>query len=193
MGKNNIVLCGFMGCGKTTVGKQLAKITNMEYIDLDQYIEQQQSTTISNIFAQHGEEYFRDLEHNAAKELSQKQGCIIAAGGGTLLYKRNVQALKQNGTVVLLNVPLNTIKHRLRYDKKTTFTAKTGQGQGYGGNVQQPFAAVQASKRCCNKRQQIPPCHSRGNKGTAFKISTTAIKICVSTQYITLPLNIVFF
>lgn len=118
MGKSNIVLCGFMGCGKTTVGKQLAKITNMEYIDLDQYIEQQQSTTISNIFAQHGEEYFRDLEHNAAKELSQKQGCIIAAGGGTLLYKRNVQALKQSGTVVLLNVPLNTIKHRLRYDKK---------------------------------------------------------------------------
>lgn len=118
MGKSNIVLCGFMGCGKTTVGKQLAKITNMEYIDLDQYIEQQQSTTISNIFAQHGEEYFRDLEHNAAKELSQKQGYIIAAGGGTLLYKRNVQALKQSGTVVLLNVPLNTIKHRLRYDKK---------------------------------------------------------------------------
>lgn len=76
MGKSNIVLCGFMGCGKTTVGKQLAKITNMDYIDLDQYIEQQQNTTISNIFAQYGEEYFRDLEHNAAKELSQSRAVL---------------------------------------------------------------------------------------------------------------------
>jgi len=118
MDKQNIVLCGFMGCGKTTVGRQLAKITNMEYIDIDQYIEQQQNTTISNIFTEHGEDYFRDLEHKTAKELGKKQGCIIAAGGGTLLFERNITALKENSTVVLLNVPLSTIKHRLRYDKK---------------------------------------------------------------------------
>lgn len=118
MKKSNIVLCGFMGCGKTTVGKQLAKITNMEYIDIDQYIEHQQNTTISNIFAEHGEDYFRDLEHKVSTELGTKEGCIISAGGGTLLFERNIQALKQNSTIVLLNVPLNTIKHRLRYDKK---------------------------------------------------------------------------
>ena len=118
MKTNNIVLCGFMGCGKTTVGKQLAKITNMEYIDIDQYIEHQQNTTISNIFAEHGEDYFRDLEHKASTELGKNEGCIIAAGGGTLLFERNIQALKQNSIIVLLNVPLNTIKHRLRYDKK---------------------------------------------------------------------------
>lgn len=107
-----------MGCGKTTVGKQLAKLAGMEYIDIDQYIEQQQNTTISEIFAKYGEDYFRDLEHNATKELAEKQNCVISAGGGTLLFERNVEALKKSGTVVLLNVPLNTIKHRLRNDKK---------------------------------------------------------------------------
>lgn len=107
-----------MGCGKTTVGKQLAKLAGMEYIDIDQYIEQQQNKTISEIFAEYGEDYFRDLEHNATKELAEKQGCVISAGGGTLLFDRNVEALKKSSTVVLLNVPLNTIKHRLRNDKK---------------------------------------------------------------------------
>lgn len=107
-----------MGSGKTTVGRQLARIANMEYIDLDQYIEQQQKTSISNIFAMHGEDYFRDLEHMAVKEIAEKQGYIISAGGGTLLFERNVQTLKKNCIVVLLNVPLNTIKYRLRNDKK---------------------------------------------------------------------------
>lgn len=107
-----------MGCGKTTVGKQLSKITSMEYIDIDQYIEQQQNKTISEIFAEHGEGYFRDLEHEASKNLSEKKSCVIAAGGGTLLFERNVEALKQNSIVVLLDVPLDTIKYRLRNDKK---------------------------------------------------------------------------
>lgn len=107
-----------MGSGKTTVGKQLAKITGMQYIDLDQYIEKQQQTTIKSIFAEHGEEYFRELEHNASKELSTKSNCIISTGGGTLLFERNVSALKENGVIVLLDVPLSTIKYRLRNDKK---------------------------------------------------------------------------
>lgn len=107
-----------MGCGKTTIGKQLAKIAGMQYIDIDQYIEQQQQTTISDIFATYGEDYFRELEHNASKELSVKNRCIISAGGGTLLFERNVNALKENGVIVLLDVPLDTIKCRLKSDTK---------------------------------------------------------------------------
>ena len=106
-----------MGCGKTTIGKQLAKITSMEYIDIDQYIEEKQGTTISEIFAKNGEGYFRELEHQACNELSAKKGCVISAGGGTLLFERNVEELKQNGTVLLLDVPLSTIKNRLGNDK----------------------------------------------------------------------------
>ena len=106
-----------MGCGKTTIGKQLAKLTSMEYIDIDQYIEQQQNTTISEIFAEYGEGYFRELEHKACKELSSKKCCVISAGGGTLLFERNVEVLKENGIVLLLDVPLDTIKQRLCNDQ----------------------------------------------------------------------------
>lgn len=107
-----------MGCGKTTIGKQLAKITSMEYIDIDQYIENQQNTTIHEIFAKYGEEHFRELEYQACKELSAKKSCVIATGGGTLLFDRNIKALTENGIILFLDVPLNTIKSRLRNDKK---------------------------------------------------------------------------
>ena len=89
MNKKNIVLCGFMGSGKTAVGNQLSKLTSRNYVDIDQYIENKSGKTISEIFAESGEQYFRDLEYEAAKELSLKKGCIISAGGGTLLYERN--------------------------------------------------------------------------------------------------------
>lgn len=107
-----------MGCGKTTIGKQLAKITSMEYIDIDQYIEKQQNTTIREIFEKYGEDYFRELEYEACKELSAKKNCVIATGGGTLLFDRNIKTLSEKGTILLLDVPLSTIKYRLRNDKK---------------------------------------------------------------------------
>ncbi len=118
LNKKNIVLCGFMGSGKTAVGNQLSKLTSRNYVDIDQYIENKSGKTISEIFAESGEQYFRDLEYEAAKELSLKKGCIISAGGGTLLYERNIQVLKENGIVIFLDVPLSTIKYRLRNDKK---------------------------------------------------------------------------
>ncbi|MGN0550905.1 MAG: shikimate kinase [Acutalibacteraceae bacterium] len=114
----NIVLCGFMGSGKTTVGRILSKSTGLELIDMDEYIEKKQDMTVSEIFAKYGEEYFRDLEHKAALELSKKQGCIISAGGGTLVYKRNVDAFKKGCKIVLLDVPLEVIKERLKNDTK---------------------------------------------------------------------------
>ncbi len=118
MEKKNIVLCGFMGSGKTTVGRLLGKLSGMNYVDLDRYIEKKYDTTIKKIFEEHGEDYFRDLEYEVTKELAQKHHHIIASGGGTLLFERNVEILKKNCVVVLLNVPLGTIKYRLRNDKK---------------------------------------------------------------------------
>lgn len=112
----NIILCGFMGCGKTTVGKNLQKRSGMHMIDTDAYIEKNQGMKISEIFDRYGEAYFRDLEYDACCELSKKSGIIISTGGGALTFERNVEALKKNGTIVLIDVPLDTIKERLKND-----------------------------------------------------------------------------
>ena len=65
----NVVLCGFMGSGKTTVGRLLAKRTGLPFVDMDDYIEEKAGMAVSEIFKRHGEAYFRDLEHEASKEL----------------------------------------------------------------------------------------------------------------------------
>lgn len=81
----NIVLCGFMGCGKTTIGKLLAKNTGWPFIDMDHYIEQNAHMSISEIFAKHGEAYFRDLEHTAVKQLAKKK-VVLSAQEAARLY-----------------------------------------------------------------------------------------------------------
>ena len=75
---NNIVLCGFMGCGKTTVGKNIERITDRKFIDMDAFIEQKQNMTVSEIFDKYGEQSFRDMEFEACKELAQMNNLIIA-------------------------------------------------------------------------------------------------------------------
>ena len=114
--KKNIVLCGFMGCGKSTVGKQLSERMGMRLVDTDSYIEQKEGMTISEIFAEKGEDYFRSLEHEVCKELSNLRSSIISTGGGTLLKDENVKAVKKSGIVFLLNVSSNTVLTRLKSD-----------------------------------------------------------------------------
>ncbi len=116
MSRKNIVLCGFMGCGKSTVGGLLAKKMGMSFIDLDTYIEKKENKTVSQIFADSGEAYFRQLEREVSKELAEKKGLIIATGGGTLTFEENVQALKRTGRIVLLDLPVEAIAIRLKND-----------------------------------------------------------------------------
>ncbi len=117
MNRKNIVLCGFMGCGKTTIGSLLAKKTGMAFIDLDKYIEKQEHKTVSEIFAESGEAHFRMLERNAAAELAAKNGLVIAAGGGTLTFPENVDAFRSNGCrIVLLDISPEVAAQRLRHD-----------------------------------------------------------------------------
>ena len=118
MRKRNIILCGFMGCGKSTVGALLAKKTGMSFIDLDAYIEKKEKMTISRIFADKGEEYFRELERQAVKELSEKNGMVIAAGGGTLTFQENVDVFRKTGRIILLDLPVEAISERLKDDTK---------------------------------------------------------------------------
>ena len=114
--KKNIILCGFMGSGKSTIGKQLSERMGMRLIDTDTYIEQKEGMKISDIFAEKGEEYFRSLELQVCNELSQLRATVISTGGGTLLKEENVKAIKKNGVVFLLNVSPEIVLHRLRND-----------------------------------------------------------------------------
>lgn len=112
----NIVLCGFMGCGKSTVGRKLARLTGLCFVDMDDYIEQQAGMRVSQIFDQFGEAHFRDLEYEAAKELAGQSGLVIATGGGVLTFRRNEEALRRTGKIVLLDPPFSIIRRRLQGD-----------------------------------------------------------------------------
>ena len=115
---NNIILCGFMGCGKTTAGKNLARKSGRHFVDMDKYIEKKAGMTVSQIFSEYGENGFRNMEHNACAELAAQHNLVVAAGGGALTFERNVEIFKGVDTIVLLDVPLDVIKQRLDGDKK---------------------------------------------------------------------------
>ena len=102
MRTDNIVLVGFMGTGKTTVGRLVAGRLGMSFVDMDQAIEERAGRKISEIFAAEGEPYFRELERDAVKELSAKAGLVIATGGGVVLNHDNISDFSRSGTVVCL-------------------------------------------------------------------------------------------
>lgn len=112
----NIILTGFMGTGKTTVGKLLAKQLDYDFIDTDALIEAQAGCSIPTIFQQQGETAFRQMERNAAHALSQREGLVISTGGGMMLNSINVTALSQTGHIFCLVATPEEILSRLQQD-----------------------------------------------------------------------------
>lgn len=111
----NLILCGMMGSGKTTIGIKIAQRTGKSFVDTDTVIEERYGK-IPDIFARYGEEYFRGLEREIVQELSVKEGLIISTGGGLVLCEKNVNALQKNGKIVFLRASLETLSHRLSAD-----------------------------------------------------------------------------
>lgn len=120
----NIILCGFMGSGKTVTGKSLANRLNMDFIDIDTFIEEQEKTSINDIFEKKGEEYFRCIETKAAITLGNLQNTVISCGGGTVLKQENLAALKQNGEVFYLSVTPETVIKRLKNNSSRPLLAE---------------------------------------------------------------------
>ena len=119
MRRKNIVLCGFMGSGKSTIGNLLSKKMGMAFIDLDAYIEKKENKSVSQIFADSGEEYFRQLEKDAVRELAYKKSIILATGGGTLTFQENVDVLRNaDNKIILLDLPVEVVEQRLQGDTK---------------------------------------------------------------------------
>ena len=108
-----IFLLGYMGAGKTTLGRALATALGLQFIDLDCYIEERFRKTISQIFAEKGEDEFRNIERRMLHEAGEFENVIISTGGGTPCFFDNVEYMNAQGTTVFLDVPLERLFIRL--------------------------------------------------------------------------------
>lgn len=113
---NRIILIGFMGCGKTTVGKQLEKKFNLSFIDTDEEIEKKYNTTISDIFRIYGEDEFRTKEVSVLADLLTKDNIIISTGGGIIESVEAIDMLVKEKSVIWLDANVFTIVNRLRLE-----------------------------------------------------------------------------
>ena len=104
---------GFMGSGKTTIGHELARMTGRKFVDTDNMVENEQGTQIKNIFSEYGEDFFRELEYQACKKVASMQNCVVSTGGGAMTYQRNVDAVKNSGKIIFLDVDFNIICERI--------------------------------------------------------------------------------
>lgn len=113
-----VFLIGFMGCGKTTAGKIAADTLGLNFIDLDNFIEEKHHKTITEIFALEGENSFRLLERNAIGELQEGKNLLIATGGGFPCFENNLEWLNENGETIFLKAHRGTLYSRLSSNKK---------------------------------------------------------------------------
>ena len=111
----NLVLCGMMGSGKSTVGKCLATRLSYTFVDTDDVLESRFGK-ITDIFTQFGEEYFREREREVCVELAKSEGLVLATGGGLVLKKENVDCLKRSGMLIFLRAKASTLAERLQAD-----------------------------------------------------------------------------
>ena len=112
---NTIYLCGFMGCGKSTVGRVLSDMLGCAFTDMDTYIEQTENMSIPQIFAEKGETYFRDAEAAAVEALGSKGG-VIACGGGAMLRQKNAEIALRYGNVVYIDTSFEDCWVRIEGD-----------------------------------------------------------------------------
>ena len=111
----NLILCGMMGAGKTSVGMRLAERTGRRWVDTDELIEKKYGA-ISEIFRRFGEEYFRQVEMEITRGFREMDELVISVGGGLVLWKENVSLLKENGKIVYLRASVQTLEERLASD-----------------------------------------------------------------------------
>lgn len=108
----NIYLVGFMGTGKTAVGKELAKKKKWQFVDLDDLIELKEKKRIADIFARNGEPYFRRIEKQTLKEVAKEKKFVVACGGGIVIDKDNIKVMKETGMIICLTATSEVILKR---------------------------------------------------------------------------------
>jgi shikimate kinase len=114
LGARSIVLVGIMGCGKSTVGKRLAQRLGLEFVDADSEIERAANMTVAEIFAEHGEPYFRSGEERVIARLLQEGPQVLATGGGAFMSGATRAEIEKNGLSIWLKVDFDTVMARVR-------------------------------------------------------------------------------
>ena len=112
-----IYLIGYMGCGKSTLGKRLAKHLNLQFVDMDHYIEMRNHKTVPQIFAEEGETEFRKKERKALEELADFSDIVIATGGGAPCFFDNIDLMNSTGTTIYMNIDPAILADRLLHSK----------------------------------------------------------------------------
>jgi 3-dehydroquinate synthase len=125
----NIVITGFMGTGKTTVGKLVSSHLGRPFVDMDVVIEQREGRTIPQIFAEAGEPYFRQLEADLCRELAASSGLVIATGGGTLVPESNLQAMHETDLIICLKCEAETLWERIGHSQNRPMLARQDEGR----------------------------------------------------------------
>jgi len=114
---NRIIIIGYMGAGKTTVGKALSKELGIPFYDLDWYIESRMRKTVAQLFAERGEENFRQIEYNMLHEVAEFEDVIISCGGGTPCFFDNIDYMNEQGETIYLKAPPEVLYGHLKMGK----------------------------------------------------------------------------
>ena len=141
--KDNVILTGFMGTGKSSLGKMLASKLGRPFVDIDKKIEDDTQLSIPKIFERYGEAHFRELEKSAVKELSERRGLVIATGGGTVKDEENLRLLKNSGVLICLTASPEEIFYR---------TARRGERPVLDGGGSERLETI---KRLLAERQEF--------------------------------------
>lgn len=112
--RENIFLIGFMGAGKSTIAKALCKELQMQLVEMDARIVEEQGMSINDIFAQYGEDHFRDIESQLILTLGEEGNTIVSCGGGVVVRSQNIEFMKKSGKVVFLSATPETIYERVK-------------------------------------------------------------------------------
>lgn len=122
-----LFIIGYMGCGKTTFGRALSQATGLRFIDLDEYIEQRQNSSVKDIFRDHGEEGFRRIERDMLLEVCRMQDCIVSCGGGTPCFFDNISIINRFGNSLWLKASEEVLFSRLirKRDKRPLLAGRS--------------------------------------------------------------------
>jgi shikimate kinase len=142
---DKIYLVGFMAAGKTTVARAIARRLGWRAEDVDELIEARERLTVADIFARHGEPYFRTVEREILQLLLPLRHTVVATGGGTFMDPESQQAIRRDGASIWLDVPLETIVARLPSDGRRPLSSDRAQ-------MERLFAMRQAGYACANLR-----------------------------------------